>query len=59
MKNLILTDDEYDELGEILSWFIARYPAPSRRLTYAHVIRHHIETEKNRNENNEKGKKKS
>lgn len=58
MKTLILTDDEYDELGEILGWFIARYPAPSRRLTYAHVIRHHIETEK-KNENNEKSKKES
>lgn len=58
MKKLILTDDEYDALGDILSWFIARYPAPSRRLTYAHVIRHHIETE-NKNENNEKGKKES
>lgn len=59
MKTLILTDDEYENLGYIVNWFIIKYPAPSRRLTYAHIIEHHIETEKNRNENNEKGKKKS
>lgn len=59
MKTLTLTDDEYDALGDILNWFIARYPAPSRRLTYAHIIEHHIEAEKKKNENNEKGKKES
>lgn len=58
MKTLILTDDEYENLGYIVNWFIIKYPAPSRRLTYAHVIRHHIEMEK-KNENNEKGKKES
>lgn len=59
MKNLILTDDEYDALGDILQLFPTYSNCGVRLRTYANVIRHHMREGEKKNENNEKGKKES
>lgn len=59
MKKLILTDDEYDALGDILQAFPSYSNCGVRLRTYAYVISHHMREGEKKNENNEKGKKES